>query len=144
MTAYTFKATLSANQTGIADDTFTHVAFDTATLNQGNFFNTSTGGWMPPAGNVDIQAQAVPLAAGLAVSSTTSPQIRILKNGSPLNRSNVELTRLIANAGTIFVSAKDVSNGSDVYSVDFKAPSGSTLSLSSNGTQTNFQGMVIA
>lgn len=44
-----FRATLSADQTGVLASTWTKVAFDTESLDQGNDFNTTTSTWTVPA-----------------------------------------------------------------------------------------------
>lgn len=142
MTVYTFKATKSADQSGIANDTYTAVGFDTAALNQGGYYNATTGEWTPPAGNVIIEAQVTP--TGVSVSTGTIPNVRILKNGSPLSRGSDPLTRVHAFCGSPRASLHDVSNGTDVYTVDFKAPSAGTITIVKSASQTFFQGTVIA
>jgi len=109
----TFKATLSADQTGIVPSSFTKVTFNTAGTNVGSNFNTTNNRWTPPAGRVMIGAT---LYAG-AGAAGVNINVCIYKNGALLNYA-------VTNTGSVTISnvsvqTIDVANGTDYYECYF-------------------------
>lgn len=128
-----FHAMLSADQTGVANETFTKVAFNTASFNIGGYYNTSTQRWVPPVGVGNIIA-AVYFSAGLLLG--TPIQIALYKNGTIFKR---EFCSASADYGSASISVVDNANGSDYYEVYVNVMSGATATISSGASYTYFQ-----
>jgi hypothetical protein len=128
-----FVATLSADQTGIAQNVWTKVNFNTAAFNQNGKFFTSganAGRWIPGAGPVQIEAQLYPTAGGV------NPGVSIYKNGVLFKYSIVSTTAPVA------ITVVDNANGTDYYEcwVNLNVAGGVTSAT----TLTFFQGFAIA
>jgi hypothetical protein len=128
-----FVATLSADQTGVAANTWTKVNFNTAAFNQNGKFFTSganAGRWIPGAGPVQIEAQLYPTAGGV------NPGVSIYKNGVLFKYSIVSATAPVA------ITVVDNANGTDYYEcwVNLNVAGGVTSAT----TLTFFQGFAIS
>lgn len=109
-----FKATLSANQTNIADNTNTKLAFDTEAFDIGGYYDAATNyRWTPPAGRVRLEAMAF-VTGTFAADAASS--LKIYKNGSLFGLSAGTYSQ-VANENVCSVSAVDVANGTDYYEV---------------------------
>ena len=129
----TFRATLSADVTGIPQNAFTKINFNTAGINIGGHYNTSTYRWTPPAGRIML---------GLTyygnVGASANLYAAIYKNGA-------SIAYVFNNSGpnTItYASCQwiDVANGTDYYEayVLQNGPAGAIVYASS--AQTFFYG----
>lgn len=130
----TFKATRSADQTGITPSSFTKVLFNTAGINTGNNFNTTNNRWTPPAGRVSIGATLYAGAGAAGVNINAC----IYKNGALLNYA-------VMNTGSVTISnvdveTIDVANGTDYYECYFLHNGASNATVYA-GQQTWFWGM---
>jgi hypothetical protein len=123
-----FVATLSADQTGVAANTWTKVNFNTSTYNQNGKFNTSNGRWTPSAGPVQIEAQ-------LSASASATTIVGIYKNGTLWKQ-------MPGSAGWVTVSVVDTASGTDYY--ECWVFLGTAASITSPVTSTFFQGFAIA
>jgi len=130
----TFKATLSADQTGIAPSSFVKVTFNTAGTNVGSNFNTTNNRWTPPAGRILIGAT---LYAGAGAASVNINAC-IYKNGALLNYAVMNTGS--ATISNVSVQTIDVANGTDYYECYFLHNGASNASVYS-GSQTWFWGM---
>jgi hypothetical protein len=128
-----FVATLSADQTGIAANTWTKINFNVAGYNQNGKFSTSTSRWTPSVGPVQIEAQ-------LLYTGGTTPTvvIGIYKNGVLFKQSAVYVTGQPYTP----IAVVDVANGTDYYECwGFITNAGTCVS---SPIQTYFQGFAIA
>jgi len=133
MTAETFKATRasSADQTSIADNTFTTIALNSV-VQSGSEYSTSTYEWTPQAGAVVMNGRAI----FELPSDGTSYELRLLKNGSAIDRDREDHM-----GGTLHVSYSDIANGTDAYKLEVRKKDGSVDGqLSGNGNHTFFNG----
>lgn len=110
-TSYGFRATLSANQTGVASNTSTVVQFNTLAYNTGSYFNASTYTWTPPAGPVTLSGSAYVTGA----FNAGELGLTILKNGVAIAGSLLFNNNTSASACACTV--EDVANGTDTYQV---------------------------
>lgn len=134
----TVSAYGSADQTGLADNVYTTVAFNTEQWDVGGYFNTTTYDWTPPPGIYRIGIQVRMSTVGDVISFG---QIRLRKNGSTTvvifgtfaPSSNVTAFAL----GTILIEA----NGTDSFSVEARSNtvSGSTWDINAGSDVTWFQ-----
>jgi hypothetical protein len=126
-----FKAGLTADQTGISNATYTKVALDTASVDEGSHF--ASGGWTPPAGAVIITGR-IYIKSGV---TGTNYQIRILKNGTPIKQNEAK------DGSGLETTAHDRANGTDVYELEFYGETTSTLVIGSNANKTVFSGIAL-
>lgn len=128
-----FRASLSADQTGIASSTATAIALNQEAFDNGGYFDIATGRWTPPSGPVRLSGnlQAVNVTAGNVAYAL------LLKNGS-----------IIAECGGVCVSGVvlanadivDVANGTDYYQLGVIGVTGTTITISSPSYLTYFCG----
>ena len=100
-----FSAHKSADQT-VTSATWTKLAFATTGYNNGNFFNTSSSRWTPPAGETTFVASA--FATGLAIGSNLF--IAIYKNGTLFKFATSNTTD-----GFAHIVCNDNAGGTDYY-----------------------------
>ena len=122
--------TLTTDQTGIANETWTKVAFANSVFNDGVRYNTSTQRWVPPAGKHSIVAN-VYFSVGLLVG--TPIFLAIYKNGA--------LFKLAQGSAMAFYSAAmitilDTANGTDYYEVFASVMTSGTATISSAAANT--------
>jgi hypothetical protein len=100
-----FVATLSADQTGVAANTWTKINFNTAGYNQNGKFSTSNSRWTPSAGPVQIEAQ-------LTTNNSTSIYTAIYKNGTLFRQMGAGPSAIQSR-----ITVTDNANGTDYYEV---------------------------
>lgn len=132
-----FHAYNSANQS-LVNNTATVLSLNTEREDTGNDFDTTTGGWTPPAG-------AVSMTCALHVQGATYAQCRFLKNGTPVGRA---VGGTADSTGRVFFQGAydDIANGTDVYSIDVfatEASPGSAL-IFAHPLQSYFDGVSYA
>lgn len=134
-----FSVYLGSDQGSVADNTFTKVAVDTETWDDGsNFDAVSNHRWTPPAGLVELIGMisvTLPADGAIAIPS-------IFKNGSELKRGNIAVIGAIANP-SVGVVAIDKANGTDYYELFALATGGGTHTFKSGSTMTYFQGYTL-
>jgi hypothetical protein len=128
----TFRAGLSADQTGIAASSFVKVTFNTTSINIGSNFATANNRWTPPAGRVLL---GVTLYGGVGASSNLNALI--YKNGAILAYA-------VANSGAATITnasaqVVDVASGTDFYEGYILHNGGSPATVYA-GNQTFFYG----
>lgn len=107
-----FKATLSANQTGIADSTYTKIQFDTEAWDVGACYDNATNyRWTPPAGKVALTVAAHTTGT---ISAGSLCCAQIYKNGAIFAQATPNHA-VIANDNRSSVTATDNANGTDYY-----------------------------
>jgi hypothetical protein len=126
-----FIATLSADQTGVAANTWTKVNFNTSAYNQNNKFNTSNGRWTPSAGPVQIEAQYQ-----FSLAAAAPGYIAIYKNGA-----SFKVVQMLNNQNFLIVVV-DNANGTDYYECYAWSSAANTIGSAISGTF--FQGFAIA
>jgi len=129
----------------LGNGTLTLAAVDTEIWDTGNFFNTSTHLWTPPAGKVLMRAQAsYTLLVGVNLSANSEAEffVGISKNGSITNSSyqylNVGTTGPTVGLNSELVTL-DNPNGTDTYGAYIRAD-GITANVR---VTTLFQGTMI-
>lgn len=124
-----FVATLSADQTGIAANTWTKINFNLSGYNQNGKFNTSSSRWTPSPGPVEINAQ-------IACPTVATVLLAIYKNG----------IQACHNAGTntptVPLTIVDNANGTDYYECWVQSNVANTVTA--NYLFTFFGGFAIA
>lgn len=121
-----FCATLSADQTGIANATATKVAFNTETFDIGSYFDAVTNyRWVPPAGKVRLSAflRVTGLTAG------TELVVSLRKNGTAFS-----LFSALADASGIaraMISTIVDSNGTDYWEIYITGTTAGTITVAS-------------
>ena len=91
-----FFATMSANQTGLTDNTFVLIQFNQTSVNEGSGFNTSTYKFVCPSGKAGKYYFTYGGATG-GLSNSTLGAIMLYKNGSGIDLS---FARSYPNAST--------------------------------------------
>jgi hypothetical protein len=132
-----FRAKLSANQTGIANNVNTRVRFNTKVFDVNNKYDTTNFRWTPHAGPVLIGA-GLTFTAG--VRTNTSPQVLIYKNGAAIAQNGVETD--VSSASTQ-VMVVDLANGTDYYECYCNASSGATSTIGAVNFVTSFYGAAL-
>jgi hypothetical protein len=119
------RATLTANQTGIATATYTEVAFDSAPINEGGYFNTSNNRLTPPAGKLSLSL--VLNVDGLkSYTSDAYLNCAFYKNASLFNAVVIYPAN---GQGIPSLSIWDVPNGTDYYEAYVYGASASTVTV---------------
>lgn len=132
-----FDMVLSADQTGIASNTATKVAFNTSVTNTGGYFDTGNNRWVPPAGRVRLSANI--RLGNVTALGTCVVQIR--KNGSVISGVNQSgFSDTAGLTGYVSVSGVVIANGTDYFEVWVTAPSATTVTVSNTGTISSFSG----
>jgi len=128
-TTAAFRATKSANQTGITDATATTITWDTEDYDIGGYF--ASNAWTPPAGYVNITLGAI---YGGTITSGTLCLLDLYKNGSVFKRCYITAR---ANDASGFLTCDDYANGTDAYTavayIDVSSGTG-TVGSSALGT----------
>lgn len=137
-TTASFSATLSANQTGIVDNTATKITFNTEGWDVGSHFDATNNRWTPPAGKVRLNWAVRALPASGTLQADNNDFSALYKNGSLLARGicAIHATRWLSG-GSYF----DDANGTDYYEVyvSVNVDSG-TVTVDFTGSSTYFQG----
>jgi hypothetical protein len=132
-----FKATLSANQTGIADNAMVKVAFDTTSRNEGGYFKPNK--WTPPGGLVAINV-AVTFLENIADKDQI--QVFVSKNGATL-RGATFFTG--GDRAQLAVNFSDLASGTDIYEVFFVIYHGSGMhTVLADPRYTYFEGRLLS
>jgi hypothetical protein len=134
-----FSAFMLADQTGVANETYTKVVFTTTDLNDSTLFNTTTGRWVPPSGKCQLSA-GVRFTAGLLVG--TPIIIAVYKNGNPI-KANVGacVSNVLAGATVSFITA---CNGTDYFEVYVFCYTSTTATIAGvSGFNTWFTGSML-
>jgi hypothetical protein len=135
--AIAFSATASANQTGIATETWTKVTINNELFDDNNLYNNTTYRWTPPAGRCQLIA-GIAIASGILIG--TPIQLAVYKNGS-LYRSNICAAVSSASGGSgASITVIDACNGTDYYEVFVNLFTGSTAVILAGAY---FQGMTL-
>lgn len=131
-----FRATLAANQTGIASVTFTKLAFATEAFDVGSLFDSATNyRWVPPAGKVRLSAAA--FCSGMTAGTTL--QLAIYRNGAEYAKAYVVLDA--SGGGWASVTCNAIANGStDYFEVYVRGTTAGTITVDANNAFTHFEG----
>lgn len=130
-----FRATMSANQTGIASATFTKVQFNTETWDVGAVYDQTTDyRWTPPAGKVRISVSA--LLQGL--TANTMAQLHLYRNGVSYALSYMRDDG--AGSAQPHLSVTATCNGTDYFEVFAYGTSGGTITVNASSAYTHFEG----
>lgn len=123
-----FSAYKAANQTGIADTTYTQLTLDSTNFNTGSYFSTGTGRWTPPAGLVTMTSAAT-VQGTIALGNVFA--ITIYKNGSVFKEADFPSG---TNQGGGIITIYDQANGTDYYDarVWIDVTSGTANTVASN------------
>lgn len=135
-----FKATLSGNQTGIADNTFTKMAFATEAADVGSWYDNATNyRWTP------LSTRPIAILVNGTLQGTFSAGalalVSIYKNGSSFQNGSTAYAAT-ANANNCAAMAIDMPNGSTDYYEAYVLidTSSGTGTVNGGGNNTNFQG----
>ncbi len=130
------KATLSADQTGVASATWTKVTLNSESQDVGNYFDTTNKRWTPPKGRIGISA-AARFSAGLQDQQTYA--CAIYKNGAIF-----KCGAFFHSSGTGVIDPTvmvyDDASGTDYYEMWCYGVSAGTLTLQGNAVFTWFEG----
>jgi hypothetical protein len=118
----------SANQTGIANETFTKVAFGTTTVNDGSLFNTTTSRWTPPVGKCFIAARAY--FTGILLGTPIS--LAVYKNGVLAHQN---LLASAADYGSGSIQYADNASGTDYYEIFASVMTSGTATITAASSQ---------
>ena len=135
-----FRATLSASQTGIATVTATKVTFNTESWDVGGFFDTTNNRWTPPPGKIA-------LAAKLSITGTWAAGNTVFmmfyKNNALVEHAT-PFWAPIANAQRCAGTLVDDANGTDYYEIFVQGTIDSgTGTVSNTAAHANFAGWQI-
>lgn len=124
-----FLATKSANQTGVADATFTQITFDQESFDVGSYFASNT--WTPPAGRVLIAGYSQlggTVSTGLGV-------VRIMRDGVAIAASQHTAVAAL-NGVALWVHVLATANGSNAFTMQgyLDVDSGTVTVFSSTNT----------
>jgi len=139
---YGFFAFKSAGQSGLVHNTYTKITFNTERFDIGNYYDTSTSRWTPPAGLVLITAASYADSAGASNSTSATA---IAKNGS-IYLQSLDFGGVAGAVPNNPIFLIDSCNGTDFYEVyDFyqSATAANDGHVDSNPIQTYFSGMLI-
>jgi Collagen triple helix repeat (20 copies) len=125
---------MTADQTGVANETWTKVVFNSAIVNDGGgYYNTSTQRWTPPFGKNIISA-AIFFSSGLLPG--TPIILAIYKNGA-LYKSSYGAA-VATYGGNNIVLPGESSSGTDNYEVFVNVMTGTTAVIASANANSYF------
>jgi hypothetical protein len=129
-----FSAHNNAVAQSIPDNAFTTLTLGTEDYDTGAFF--AANAWTPPAG------RPVTMAGAVTISTGTGPfTVSIFKNGAEFKRGvRIPLAGVTA---TVVVTAQDVPNGTDVYTLRAFQNTGGAQNTVGTSTLTYFQGAAL-
>jgi len=136
------RAYLSANQTGVADITYTKVALNTASIDAGTWFDTTNNRWVPQS------TRRIMIIANLLIQGTiavgNSAALAIYKNGVLVANGVPSATSFI-DQGRMTSNYMDTPNGTtDYYEIyGYVDVTAGTATFNSNQTNTVFNGFQI-
>lgn len=135
-TPSTFYVTMSAGQT-ITNAATQLVQFNTASINQGTYFNTGTYIWTPPAGYYELTLMLEMVAPATAATVVT---LYIRKNASPIAQQSQSL--VVNTTSGISLQTLVSLNGTDTVSVyaNVTGNGGGNLDIDNTAAKTYFYG----
>lgn len=137
-TVTTFSAYPAANQTGIANATFTKVNMDTENWDVGGYFDTTNKRWTPPAGKVRMSAR-VSTGAGQSVGTCL---LCLYKNGARFRDGSPGYAQT-ANDGACEGSWLVDANGTDYFEIYIILATGGTAQVNAAAQLTRFEGELL-
>lgn len=105
-----FRVYKNADQTGVADSTFTLVTWPVESYDTGGFF--ASNAWTPPAGTF-VMCCSIHATGTIALGNLCALLLR--KNGNPLSQASHVC---MANNADALLIAQDKCNGTDVYTIE--------------------------
>jgi hypothetical protein len=128
---------MSINQTGIASNVNTRMAFNTKVFDVNNKYDSTNYRWTPSAGTVIIGAGLL-FSAG--IRNNTTPQVLIFKNGGCIAQSGAQTT---TDSSISPVSVVDLASGTDYYECFCNANSTGTATVAAVNFVTMFWGAAL-
>lgn len=135
---FRFHVHLSADQSGIANGTFTQVLFDTVDFDTGGFYDPVLAKWSPPAGYYHFTAQ---LTYSTSLVANNLYRSVIYKNGVAL--ANTTLQPSVNGLFSPIASFDDLAADGDYYSVFAWGGGSGTRTISSDPTGSYFSAFSI-
>jgi hypothetical protein len=132
-----FRAKMTSNQIGIANNVNTKMVFTTEVFDINNRYDSTNSRWTPTAGVVILGA-GLYFSAG--VRNNTFPQAMIFKNGICIGQNGAQS---IANAAYTDVTVVDQANGTDFYECYCTASSSATSTVTAINFATMFYGALL-
>ncbi len=129
-----FRATMSANQTGLSMSTQTKVQFNTETWDTGSCFDTSNYSFTVPSGEGGKYCITAHVHTRVESGSTTGKSVRLTKNGSFLTETVDSLDSNLYNTRSNHQQITAIENLSasdyiEVYSLQWQGGSSGTTSI---------------
>lgn len=136
-----FRATLSANQTGVADATPTKIAFNVETFDVGGWYDNATNYRFTPQSTVPVRLDvAAQMTGTISVGSPVS--VNIYKNGAPVS-VGMPTFAVTANENRCSAGLTDIPNGTTDYyeAYTYIDTSSGTGTIVSGSATTFFSGV---
>jgi hypothetical protein len=130
----TFRATMSANQTGLSMSTQTKVQFNTETWDTGSCFDTSNYRFTVPSGEGGKYCITAHVHTRVESGNTTGKSVRLTKNGSFLTETVDSLDSNLYNTRSNHQQITAIENLSasdyiEVYSLQWQGGSSGTTNI---------------